>query len=416
MTASRYRVGVGKDADPYVATLRALDACSEWPPPELFGRQVIIKPNLVVQASPETGAVTDPQVVRAIVDTALAAGAAEVLIAEGAKGGEYFSACGYDFFQSYDPAGRVALVNLDEQPATLVAVPDGLAYRQIYLPELVLDAEAYLISVAKLKCHVETLVTLSMKNLFGLPPLQRYQHAEATVQSRFAMHERGVNQAIVDLNLARPIDFAVVDGIWGMEGDGPWEGDPVRMDMVIAGRNALAVDLVCLQAMDVPQSQVQHLAYAVEKGLGPADASSIDVLGDPFSPKTFRLPTIPPFIERPRAIPSVFAPDRGEGTAIVYWVDRPCWTRVEIIRTSDLTSDVTAVRLLRGWTLRLAGRDILIWDGRDDQGQLVPEGEYTIHIEATGGEVSRNHAHATGWVSVVAEEMSQRAYLPAVLR
>lgn len=243
--AARYRVGLGHLADPYAATLRAVEACSEWPAAAIADRSVVIKPNLVMPMVCETGVTTDPQVVRALVDLALEAGAAQVRIVEGGFGGANFSACGYDFFNDYDPNGRVALVDLNDEPVVFAQMPGGrMAYTELYMPELLLVDDVVFISAAKLKTHFHTHATLTMKNLMGLPPVERYRVPPE--EWRFAMHHRGISQVIVDLNLVRPVDFAVVDGIIGMEGDGPVEGTPVELGLVLAGRNPLAVDRVCL--------------------------------------------------------------------------------------------------------------------------------------------------------------------------
>lgn len=127
-SAAAYRVGVGKLADAYAATRRAVEACGEWPAVVMAGRKVVIKPNLVVGMTAETGVTTDPQVVRALVDLALEAEAAQVLIVEDGPHGAKFSACGYDFFDDYDLDGRVSLVDLADEPVVLTAVPGGIGH------------------------------------------------------------------------------------------------------------------------------------------------------------------------------------------------------------------------------------------------------------------------------------------------
>ncbi|MEZ4767685.1 MAG: DUF362 domain-containing protein [Caldilineales bacterium] len=411
--ASGYRVGVGRSSDPYAATLRAISASTEWQPGLVAGRTVLIKPNLVVVASPDSGAVTDPQVVRAVVDLALGAGAAQVKIVEGYPGGSSFTACGYGFLDNYGGTGRVSLVDLDSQPALLAPVTGGLAYRQITMPELTLAPDTYLISVAKLKTHSEALATLATKNVFGLPPLAPYKPPQEN--GRFAMHYRGLHQATVDINLTRPIDFAVVDGIWGMEGYGPFSGAPVRMNIVVAGRNPVAVDRVCLEAMEVAQPLVQHLTYAARLGLGPADLGSVQVRGDSLTTRAFSLPLFPPQVEYPRLDRPVFYPAGGQETTASFTVSRPCVYRVAVVRTSDTVMDVEHVRLLRGWTGTQAGSIVLSWDGRDDQGALVAPGLYTVRVEADGGQPARN-AFATAPVEVVAQPIVRRVFLPMIAR
>jgi uncharacterized protein (DUF362 family) len=410
-SATTYRVGVGKLADPYAATRRAVEACGEWPAGAIANQKVTIKPNLVVPMTAETGVTTDPQVVRALVDMALEAGAAQVVIVESEPQGANFSACGYDFFSEYDPDGRVALIDLNDEPVVLTEVPGGgMAYTELYMPELLLADDVVYISAAKLKCHRHTHATLAMKNLMGLPPAERYSVPSENWREdwRLAMHYRGLSQAIVDLNLVRPIDFAVVDGVIGMEGDGPLEGMPVELDMVVAGRNAVAVDRVCLWATALPPLGVQHLTYAARKGMGPTYMRDIRVVGAPLTLHRFEWPTdLPPIIEYPRAVPYVFAPGIGQQTSIAYWVNLPCQTRVEIVRTSEISPEVTLIRTLHDWVDRPAGGETLMWDGHDDEGRVVPPSRYTARVQARYSD-DGTVAYATGWVWVIGHSV----YLP----
>jgi uncharacterized protein (DUF362 family) len=393
-----YRVGVGHSPDPYAATRRAVEASAEWPFDKVAGRTVVIKPNLVVARTAETGATTDPQVVRALVDLALESGAGQIYIVEAGGKGANFSACGYDFFADYDPQGRVALVDLADWPSRLYPVAGGMAYGWLYMLAPLMGPDVVLVSAAKLKCHTDSLVSLAMKNLFGLPPIRPYQ--DSWLKGRFAMHKRGVHQTVVDLNLVRPIDFAVVDGVWAMEGEGPLSGNPVRMDLVLAGSNALAVDRACLMAMGISQDRVQHLTYAAAKGLGPADITMIEVRGDSLPSYTFAQPDVLPVVRAPESAPRMFSPQAGQHTSITYQVDRACQTRVEVVRTWDVAPWVQPVRTLHDWAERPAGPEVLTWDGRDDAGNVMPSGRYTVRVRARAGQEARD-AYATGWVWVV---------------
>jgi uncharacterized protein (DUF362 family) len=405
--ALSYRVGVGHSADPYNATLRAVAASGEWPVTAIAGRKVIIKPNLVIPRTAETGTTTDPQVVRALVDLALDAGAARVLIVEDGLYGAHFSLCGYNFFKNYDQAGRVALIDLNDEPVVLAEVPGGgLAYMEIYMPQLLLADDVVFISAAKLKCHIHTLATLTMKNLVGLAPAERYRVPPEV--GRYEMHHRGISQVIVDLNLVRPVDFGVVDGVWAMEGNGPLYGDPVKMDLVLTGSNALAVDRVCLAAMGIPQDRVQHLAYAAAKGLGPADVAMVETVGDLLLSRAFAQPDIPPIVEAPRCTPRVFNPQTGQGTSITYQVDGFCRTYAEIVRTWDARPEVQHIRTLHDWSWHRGGPETLAWDGRDDAGNVVPGGRYVARVCADHGWWTRKEmrAYATGWVWAVCPDIN----------
>src|ERR1022692_1478608 len=221
-----YYVGAGYSSDPYTAASVALSACGQFPT-NLAGQTVVIKPNLVIGKPSTSGATTDPLVAQAIVDLCLAAGAAQILIVEAAAPGKRsnFGPCGYTaVFQNYP---QVQLVDLRTGTYVLHPVPGGgYAYRAMWVPSLVLQPNTFFISAAKLKTHQNAVATLSMKNLVGLASETAYAQPVATGYPRHDLHLRGIDLSIMDLNLVRPIGFAVIDGVWGMEG----ESDRIRRD------------------------------------------------------------------------------------------------------------------------------------------------------------------------------------------
>lgn len=136
----------------------------------------------------------------------------------------------------------------------------------------------------------------------------------------------------------------------------------------------------------------------------------IRVLGDPLTLHNFEWPTdLPPIIEYPRVVPYVFAPGVGQETSITYWVNLPCQTRVEIVRTSETSPEVTLIRTLHDWEVRPAGSEMIVRDGRDEDRQAVPPGRYSVRVQARysdDGTVS----YATGWVWVTGYSV----YLPVL--
>jgi uncharacterized protein (DUF362 family) len=394
--AGPYRVGVGGSADGYTATTRALAASGEWP--QVSGRTVVIKPNLVTTWPSTTGVTTDPQVVRAVVDQALASGAAKILIVEGGPGGPpaHFTECGYDFFNTYNP--KVQLVDLGGQPAALVPVSKGFAYKLLYMTAVVTQPGTVLVSVGKLKTHHNSFVSLSMKNLVALAVPNAY--SIPNLLPRMDMHFRGIDQAVADLSLARPIDFAVIDGIWGMEGNGPALGTPVQVNVVLAGKNSVAVDRTGVNTMQLPQTSVAHLAYATVRGLGPADMSSVQLVGDPIATVPFQPAPGPPLVWPPSPVPASFSAASGQQTTIYYQSPAPCFVRLEIVLLNDIKPSITYVRTLRDWTAVPAGIGSVVWDGRDENGNLVPHGTYTARIEGRVTATTSDTSFATNWVGV----------------
>jgi len=400
LLAAGYRVGVGHDADAYHATQRALDASGEWPSVLVAGRRVVIKPNLVQPRPASTGSTTDPEVVRAVVDRALADGAASVQIVEHAGHGAFYTACGYDLFRTYDPDGRVQLVDLQESPQSLWPLAGGMAYGAISTADLLFGDDVVFVSAAKLKTHTDAVMSLSMKNLFGLPALDRY--VSYMPQGRFAMHDRSLHQSVVDLNRLRPVDFAVVDGVWAMEGAGPLAGTPVRMDTVLAGRNALAVDRVAVSLTQLSPRSVRHLDYGAALGLGPRELDEITVAGDTLTPRTWVFPRLPPYVEYPRVSPAAFHPAAGEKTTVGVYYAQTCIRALDVLSVHDDRAAVDLVRTLKAYGTRAPGYEFIAWDGRGDDGTLAPPGLYAAHVRAFQPTGDGRPMDGMAWVTVVA--------------
>src|SRR6185503_2088777 len=133
-------------------------------------------------------------------------------------------------------------------------------------------------------------------------------------------HSRGADLTVMDLNLIRPIDFAVIDGIWGMEGQGPILGTPVASNVVLAGVNPVAVDRIGLHVMKIPQTSVAHLAYAGQRGLGPVNLSNIRLHGDSLIQIPFTRAVNGPMVWKPQADPVSISLSAGEQTTLSYKV------------------------------------------------------------------------------------------------
>jgi uncharacterized protein (DUF362 family) len=147
-----------------------------------------------------------------------------------------------------------------------LAVPDGEALKTVTVPRIV--TESSVISAAKLKTHMATTVTLGMKNMFGLLP----------DKFKGKYHAKGISDVVVDINaVVKPV-LTVVDGFVGMEGRGPVDGDPVRMDLIVAGSDVVAVDATCCRVMDFDPHKIKHIRRAYERGLGEID--DVTVVGE----------------------------------------------------------------------------------------------------------------------------------------
>ena len=114
--------------------------------------------------------------------------------------------------------------------------------------------------MAKMKTHHWVGATLSMKNLFGVVPSGIYGWPKNV------LHWAGIDESIADLHAAFPRQFAIVDGIVGMEGNGPIQGTAKHAGVLVAGRDPVAVDATCCRIMKIDPMQIRYLQLAVRRG------------------------------------------------------------------------------------------------------------------------------------------------------
>ena len=269
------------------------------------GARVTIKPNLTGNTwsdatlpAPATELfVTHPALVQALAELLIDAGAGHICIVDGLGDEAIFQAWGY-----VDVASRVnvELVDLCKSApyadfATFPVGPGRQIFDVFYLNGVLQETDVF-ISFAKMKCHSTTGVTLSLKNLIGLAPISLYRRDE-TQNHRSAFHEstvydRRLPRVAIDLNLARPVHLALVDGIKTVEGGaGAWDTgyNPVQPGLLVASRNPVVADAVSAALMgfdpDAPSGSHpfsyadNHLLLAREAGLGTNRLSEISVVG-----------------------------------------------------------------------------------------------------------------------------------------
>jgi uncharacterized protein (DUF362 family) len=122
-----------------------------------------------------------------------------------------------------------------------------------------------------------TKVTLGMKNMFGLLP----------DKFKAKYHAKGISKVIVDINTVIKPNLTVIDGFVAMEGRGPTDGSPVKMDLIIAGKDPVATDATCARVMGLDPHEISHIRTANQKGIGNIDeiyvvGSSIEDVKRPF--------------------------------------------------------------------------------------------------------------------------------------
>ena len=224
---------------------------------DVRGRHVVLKPNLV-EFEPGSSINTNPLLVHAALEAFRSRGAASIQIAEGpghrrntldlAEAAGYFGIVPRfeELFQD---------LNLDEVTRVRPSRPFS-RLDKLYLPNTALRA-GLLVSMPKMKTHHWVGATLSMKNLFGVVPGGVYGWPKNV------LHWAGITESIADLHSVFPRQFAIVDGIVGMQGNGPIEGVAKYAGVVVAGSDPVAVDATCCRIMRIDPYQIGYLRLAI---------------------------------------------------------------------------------------------------------------------------------------------------------
>jgi uncharacterized protein (DUF362 family) len=243
----------------------------------LKDKRVVLKPNLV-EWHRDKVINTHPQVVSAVIELCKREGAGEIIVAEGPghwRNVEYLvteSGLG-DVLKQH--AVSFVDINHDEPIKTPnMGQLTGLDY--LYLSRTIESADV-LISVPKLKTHHWAGATLALKNLFGTLPGIYYGWPKNE------LHWRGIHNSIVDIALTRTPELAIVDGIIGMEGDGPLNGKAKPFGALVMGHDLVAVDATCCRLMMLDPEKIGYLVLGAMKKLGRMKETDIAQLGESIS-------------------------------------------------------------------------------------------------------------------------------------
>lgn len=256
------------------------------------GRTVLLKPNLLTDRTPDAAVTTHPEVVRAIIREFRNAGATVTVADSPANVTKIEQVWDRTGFAALCREEGVELVNLEKAGVEQVRVGD------IALPiaKPVLDADL-LVNLPKVKTHVLTTLTGAMKNLYGAIPGFRKAllHKERHLPREFA-------DVIAALYRILKPGLSMADGIVGMDGDGPSNGAPYPLGLLLASTDSAALDIALCGVMGIPVKRVPYLT-----ALGPAVVSSpgqhLAWVGERNpAPRAARLPRTPPLHLVPSAL------------------------------------------------------------------------------------------------------------------
>ena len=247
-----------------------------WLTPERFsGQRVLLKPNLLTDRLPEEAVTTHPEFLRQVI--------------------RRFKACGATVSVGDSPASTANLEQVwrksgigavcQEEGVPLIAFErnggraiecDGFSFS---LSEPVLEAD-WVVNLPKVKSHALTMLTAAVKNMYGAVP----------GYAKTALHKRYPKPATFGRLLQTiwkriPRSVTIVDGVVGMEGQGPANGRPVSLGFVAAAENPYAMDLALCRILGLTPSRVPYLAGA------PVGEDEVELVGEIPSVASFEVPS-----------------------------------------------------------------------------------------------------------------------------
>jgi uncharacterized protein (DUF362 family)/NAD-dependent dihydropyrimidine dehydrogenase PreA subunit len=259
-----YEIGTVRDA--VKRGLDLLGGAGQFATP---GEKILVKPNLLVGDPPDKCVSPHPSVFQAVLEEFKQTGAT-LSYGDSPAVGSLSLAARYSGLLA--SAEQLGVPMADFQTSVTVPFPDGNLIKQFTLVKDVVETDG-LISLCKLKSHALTRLTGAVKNQFGCVPgvLKSEFHASLPNHQVFS-------RMLVDLNrLIKPRLF-IMDGIMAMEGNGPRNGTPKKMHVILMSTDPVALDATVCRLVNLDQKLVDTIVFGEEFGLG---TTNVEILGDP---------------------------------------------------------------------------------------------------------------------------------------
>jgi uncharacterized protein (DUF362 family)/Pyruvate/2-oxoacid:ferredoxin oxidoreductase delta subunit len=240
--------------------------------PEIKGKRVLLKPNLLLAVAPDRAATTHPELLRGVIRLIQSMEPESVMVGDSPGVGSTQTAAKVSGLYQVCQETGVHWINFYETaPFTS---KDSLLHKQFFLAKEVKEADV-IISLPKLKTHGLMYFTGALKNLFGLlPGLDKAGfHMRYHRPDDFA-------RMVVDLNLTVKAQYAIMDGIIAMEGRGPGNGTPRTMNVILGSSDLLALDIEAANLIGYKGATLPIHKIALESPRWINSEEEIELTGD----------------------------------------------------------------------------------------------------------------------------------------
>jgi len=268
-TVSIVTCGSYDEADVLKGLQRAIDLIGGIKPFVQPGNRVLLKPNLLYGKSPEKAVTTHPSIMKGMITIVREAGGLP-FIGDSPSIESLNRAAEKSGIKKVAEEAGCPLVEFDKP---VLVERGGRVFKKWEIDRSVLEADV-IINLPKWKTHSQVLLTLGVKNLFGCVPGKKKAlwHLKAgDDRKRFA-------QMLIDLYRVIPPSLTILDGILGMEGNGPGSGHPISLGLILASRDPLHLDQIVCDILGISRKALPTNRVAFESGLG---RDSIEVVGEP---------------------------------------------------------------------------------------------------------------------------------------
>jgi uncharacterized protein (DUF362 family)/NAD-dependent dihydropyrimidine dehydrogenase PreA subunit len=233
------------------------------------GNRVLLKPNLLYGRSPEKAVTTHPAIVKGMIRIVREAGGVPIL-GDSPSVGSLMRAAEKAGIKTVAEEMKCPLVEFNKPVSP--AKERGKIFKQLEIDQTVLEADV-IINLPKWKTHTQMLLTLGVKNLFGCIPGPR----KAVWHLKAGEDRKTFAQILVDVyRVIRP-SLTVLDGVVGMDGNGPNSGRPIQLGLILASGDSLHLDQVVCDLLGISRKSLLTNRMAFENGMG---KEKIDILGE----------------------------------------------------------------------------------------------------------------------------------------
>ena len=263
---------------------KAVDRAFDLFPQEIAGKKVVIKPNVLRTSTAAEHIVTNPMILRAVIEKVEEMSPAEIVVGDNPGLFNYGDNENSFISTGLMEAAKGYYKNIGNTIRQCAFHPDFLP--EVGVSQEIMDADI-LISLPKFKTHGLTVMTGAIKNSYGILPGAQKARLHQIAGSPARFHE-----VIVEVFRLRVPDLFIMDAVVGMEGNGPASPDLRQIGLVLAADNAVAMDAVVATMMGLDPARLRFLQKAKEEELGDFTPGTIEIDGELQVLADFKLPPL----------------------------------------------------------------------------------------------------------------------------